>query len=61
MRAVSLRDAQRERRSAADYARDVNVAAEAKSLEAGVTNVVRKQGLAADVLIREIEAAVATS
>jgi signal transduction histidine kinase/DNA-binding response OmpR family regulator len=36
-------------------------AAEAKSLEAGVTNVVRKQGLAADVLIREIEAAVATS
>lgn len=36
-------------------------AAEAKGLEAGVTNVVRKQGLAADVLIREIEAAVATS
>jgi signal transduction histidine kinase/CheY-like chemotaxis protein len=36
-------------------------AAEARSLEAGVTNVVRKQGLAADVLIREIEAAVATS
>jgi CheY-like chemotaxis protein len=36
-------------------------AAEAKSLESGVTNVVRKQGLAADVLIREIEAAVATS
>jgi CheY-like chemotaxis protein len=36
-------------------------AAEAIGLEAGVTNVVRKQGLAADVLIREIEAAVAAS
>jgi len=36
-------------------------AAEARSLEARVANVVRKQGLAADVLIREIEAAVATS
>jgi CheY-like chemotaxis protein len=34
-------------------------AAEAASLEASVANVVRKQGLAADVLIREIEAAVA--